>query len=108
MIAEPMEVRTKQGTFVLTVDNCCVCVFPENFKKYEHVFLSTMEGERVYFFDAKLVDRTRTKGFPLFWRPYPTEADRQAFSQRSLSSRELNEFIAQLADGVVWTELDDD
>ena len=107
MIPAPLEVRSKRGIYVLTAENCAVCVFPETFKKFEHVFLSLPTGEHIYFFDPKLVKKTRTEGFPLYWRPYPTEADRKAYRQRSLSTRELIEFVAQLEKGVDWIELDD-
>lgn len=103
----PIEVRTQLGTLVLTVDNCCVCVFPEPFKEYQHVFVSSIDGMRSYVFNPKLVDRVRKHGFPLYWRPYPTENDREAYRCRALNQREIEEFTAQLEFGLDWEELED-
>ncbi len=106
-IPQPMEVRTSKGTYVLTADNCVVCTFPEPFKQYEHVFISSLNGARSYIFSPKLVKKVRTNGFPLYWRPYPTEMDRKAFSDRAMSLQEIARFNEQLELGVNWEELDE-
>ncbi len=106
-IPEPIEVRTKKGTYILTADNCVVCIFPKPFKQYEHVFISSRDGTRSYIFSPKLVKKIRKSGFPLYWRPYPTEMDRQAHSDRALSLQEIARFHEQLELGVTWEELDD-
>lgn len=105
MIPEPMEIRTPQGTLVLTADNCCVCVFPEKMKEYEHVFVFDNSGVKYYIFDPRVVKSARMRGFPLYWRPYPTNNDRQAYRQRTLTQAEVDEFTAQLELGVDWEEL---
>jgi hypothetical protein len=77
-------VQIRGQRHVFTYHNVKVCMFPEEFKAFNHIFYD--QGERyTYLFDAQqAMDELHAFGFPMMYEPWPSEQDVEAFIQSEM------------------------
>lgn len=75
--------------FLFTYHNTKVCLFPDEFKQFNHIFY-TSDEKCIYIFVGE-DDGTRTAmddlhayGYPMIYEPWPSEQDVEAFIQAEM------------------------